>query len=132
MSAQDVWPSFAGMWCGVEGPWTDETAQAHFDACEDCQTERAAFIEAQQVEHTGWCNDHRTWVDPINHRDVTEVCRRVVTVGEATVELEVSPSWTEPADLPIVMPDWTACDQAGARDLAAALIEAARVLEGAR
>ena len=43
MSAQDVWPSFAGMWCGAEGSWTDETARAHFDGCEDCQTALAAF-----------------------------------------------------------------------------------------
>ncbi|WP_433955997.1 hypothetical protein [Janibacter indicus] len=47
MSAQDVWPSFAGMWCGAEGSWTDETARAHFDGCQDCQDALAAF-EAQQ------------------------------------------------------------------------------------
>lgn len=52
MSAQDVWPSFAGMWCGAEGPWTDETARAHFDGCEDCQTALAAFEAGQRATQT--------------------------------------------------------------------------------
>ena len=73
------------------------------------------------------CNNHRTEVDGPH---VTEICRRRVIVGEAHVDLEDSPSWTDD-DLPIVPPDWHACDAAGARDLAGALIEAARLLEDA-
>ena len=79
------------------------------------------------IEHAGWCTDHRTEYDM---GDVSEVCRGSVTVGEATVDLEASPSWTED-DLPIVTPEWTSCDAKGARDLATALVEAARLIEDA-
>lgn len=79
-----------------------------------------------EIDHAGWCTDHRTEVDG---HEVIEVCRRAVTFGEATVDIEDSPAWTDD-DLPIVPPDWHACDAKGARDLAAALIEAARLVEG--
>lgn len=127
MSAADAWPSFAGMWCGVEGPWTDETARAHFDACEDCQTERAAFVEAQQVEHAGWCTKHIT--DP----DGAPICQHSVTFGDFTVDLEDSPAWPDDERWQVVPPNvpdsWVSA--ADARQLAAALIEAARIIEDA-
>lgn len=174
MSAQDVWPSFAGMWCGAEGSWTDETARAHFDGCQDCQDALAAF-EAQQratqavaftqriaghlraslrraghdvevsdnptVEELAhacellgtkvsdfldgidatcpaWCSSHPA-LEPGTH--VGEV-----TVGDVVLGLCLEPG----EDVTVHLPDRveSGVTAAQARDLAAALIEAARIL----
>lgn len=53
-----------------------------------------------EIDHAGWCTDHRTEVDG---HEVIEVCRRAVTFGEATVDIEDSPAWADD-DLPIVPP----------------------------
>lgn len=38
---------YAMMWCGVEGDFTDETAQAHADSCEECRHALAVFVAQQ-------------------------------------------------------------------------------------
>jgi hypothetical protein len=40
---------YAMTWCGSDDEFTDESAQAHFDACEACQREQAIF-EADDAE----------------------------------------------------------------------------------
>lgn len=69
-----------------------------------------------------WCNAHYTDDD-----EGYPIHKRVVTVGEASVEIETSPEWDD--GLPIVPPQWNECDASAARDLAAALIEAAQLIE---
>lgn len=34
---------YAMTWCGGDGYFTDETAQAHYDGCTACQREHAIF-----------------------------------------------------------------------------------------
>lgn len=89
----------------------------------------AAVSTKENVRHEPWCTSHRTERD---RDEVNEICRHAVTVGEATVDLEWSPSWETDHDMPIVLPEWFSCDEAGARDLAQALSEATRLIEEAK
>lgn len=73
-----------------------------------------------------WCTDHL--VEEDTDGSVTEIHRGKVTRGGIAVELEESPSWDE-TDLPIVCDGYTSVDAAGARQFAAALLEAARLIE---
>ena len=81
-----------------------------------------------EVQHASWCTSHRVEEDG---SDRIEVCRRDVTIGEASVLIEDSPAWAhDPFHAgPIAPPQWNECDAPAARDLAAALIEAARLIE---
>ena len=78
-----------------------------------------------------WCRNHKTEVDTVDRDDVTEICRAVVTRGDFTVEIEDSPAWAKDPlhGGPIVPPDVVEVGAADARDFAAALIEAARLVD---
>ena len=80
-----------------------------------------------------WCVNHLTEVIDAEVRPQTsEVPRASVTRGEVTVTVEASPSWVDaPHYLPIMLPEITGVDAASARDYAAALTEAARLLDTA-
>lgn len=84
-------------------------------------------MSADDVEHAGWCTKHTT--DP----DGAEVCQSSVTVGDFTVDLEDSPAWPDDERRQVMPPDlpdtWVSAPDAHL--LAAALIEAARIIEGA-
>lgn len=89
-------------------------------------------FEARMDEdaHAGWCRDHITETDSDDGHDV-EVCRRHVTFGPFTVDIEDSPEWPDEERRQIVPPDlpgtWVTPDDAC--QLAGALIEAARLIE---
>ena len=82
-------------------------------------------MSSPDVEHAGWCSHHST--DP----DGAPICQHSVTFGDFTVDIEDSPAWPDDERHQVVPPDLpdTWVTAAGARDLAAALIEAARIVE---
>lgn len=72
-----------------------------------------------------WCSRH------LIDDDGSPVCRGSVTCGDFTVDIEDSPAWVGDPNHggPIVPPDYIELTPAGARDLAAALVAAARLYE---
>lgn len=78
-----------------------------------------------------WCTDHVIAEDSAD-ASVTEIHRGKVTRGGITVEIEASPQWADDPHNggPIVTPDLIEIQPAQARAFAAALIEAARLVEG--
>ena len=72
-----------------------------------------------------WCSQH--YIDALEGYPIH---KHTVTQGSATVVIETAPEWTGPDDLPIWTHEAPAFDAAGARDLAAALLEAAQLLDG--
>lgn len=81
-----------------------------------------------------WCTDHKTAVDPADPTEIAEICRTSVTCGEVTVDVEDSHSWIDDPNHggPIVPPDIYEMGPADAKDYAAALIAAARLIEEAK
>lgn len=80
-------------------------------------------------KHATWCDNHI--IEEETDGSANDVCRAKVTIGPFVVDVEDSPAWPEDERHQIVPPDlpgtWvTASD---ARDLAAALVEAARIVE---
>lgn len=81
-----------------------------------------------QTQHSSWCTDHRTYRD---RGEVDEVCRSSVTVSGITVDIEDCPTWPDDERRQVVPPDLpdTWVNPADARALAAALVEAARLID---
>ena len=80
----------------------------------------------------GWCTDHRLEEDIDG--SATDVHRATVTRGQVSLYIEDSPSWSDDERRQVVPPELPAgtwCDARYALDLAAALIEAARLVAGA-
>lgn len=73
-----------------------------------------------------WCTDHL--IEEDTDGSATDIHRGTVTRGEVTLTIETSPQWSS-NDLPILVDEFMTVDAAGARDLAAALLAAARLLE---
>lgn len=90
---------------------------------EESATTTATAEEMREATHASWCTSHKT--DP----DGADVCQHSVTVGDVTVTIEDSPSWPDVERRQIVPPEITDCDAQGAREMAAALLEAARLVE---
>ncbi len=81
--------------------------------------------------HRPWCSDHRLEED--REGSAADVCKHSVTRGRFTVDVEDCPSWTERERDQIVVPEIpydVSCTASDARDLAAALLETARLVEG--
>lgn len=70
-----------------------------------------------------WCTGHR------QDFDGSEIHHGSVTRGDVEVILEDSPSWPREGSMPVQV-DVQEADADGARELAAALLEAARLLDG--
>lgn len=84
----------------------------------------------QTFTHQKWCTTHLLEED--TDGSAADVCKAAVTRGRFTVDVEDSPAWHDDERCQIVPPDMpfdVSCSAADARDLAAALIEAARLVE---
>ena len=79
-----------------------------------------------------WCADHVIAED--NDATVSEIHRGKVTRGGVTVEIEDSPQWADDPHHggPIVVPDLIEIQPDQARAFAAALLEAARLVDEGR
>lgn len=76
-----------------------------------------------------WCDRHI--IEEDTDGSANDVCRTTVTRGPFAVDVEDSPAWPDGERRQVVPPDLpdTWVTAAGARDLAAALIEAAQLIE---
>lgn len=79
--------------------------------------------------HQHWCDDHI--IEEETDGTAADVCRTAVTRGRFAVDVEDSPTWPADERNQIVPPDLpgTWVTAADARDLAAALVKAARLVE---
>lgn len=91
----------------------------------DVETARivAQRLGASSEGCPSWCARH------VSDGEGGTVHKAAVTVGQAEVELEHAPA-ESPQGTPILLPEWMDCDAPAARDLAAALIQAAGIIEG--
>lgn len=87
-------------------------------------------MSAQTFTHQTWCTSHI--IEEDTDGTAADVCRTKVTIGPIVVDIEDSPAWPDDERDQIVPPDFpeTWITKEGARYLAAALIEAARLVEG--